>query len=154
MNIKELNSTQNNFTDKNLIRIYTQFGDLLEELRKRKLSANIENLVNDSVEEINSSNISERQLYKFIKQKQTIIINKLEKELKISTKKHYRNFWMLFGFTAFGMPIGVSIGLIVGNIGLLGLGLPIGMAIGFIVGSFLDKKALKDGRQLNIEIKI
>lgn len=60
---------------------------------------------------------------------------------------------MLFGFTAFGLPIGVAFGLSLGNIGLLGLGLPIGMAIGFAIGSLLDKKAFTEGRQLNIEIK-
>lgn len=154
MNISELNNIQNKLTDKNLIKIYTQFGNLLDELRKREFPKHIENLVNDSVEEINSSSITEKQLYKFIKQKQTIILKQIEKEFKIVTKNYHRNLWMLFGFTGFGMPIGVAIGLSIGNIGLLGLGLPIGMALGILVGYLLDKKALKEGRQLAIEIKI
>lgn len=60
---------------------------------------------------------------------------------------------MLFGFTAFGLPIGVAFGLSMGNIGLMGVGLPLGMAIGLAVGYLLDKKALNEGRQLNIEIE-
>jgi hypothetical protein len=55
--------------------------------------------------------------------------------------------------TTFGLPIGVSIGLSLGNIGLLGIGLPIGMVIGLAFGSKLDKKALTENRQLNIELK-
>jgi hypothetical protein len=31
--------------------------------------------------------------------------------------------------------------------------LPIGMGIGFAVGSSLDQKALKEGRQLDFEVK-
>jgi hypothetical protein len=61
--------------------------------------------------------------------------------------------WMLFGMSGIGLPIGVAFGLSIGNIGLLGLGLPIGMAIGLAIGMSLDKKALNEGRQLNIEIK-
>ena len=60
---------------------------------------------------------------------------------------------MLFGFTGFGLPIGVAFGLLMGNIGLMGLGLPIGMAIGLAFGVTMDKKALNEGRQLNIAIK-
>jgi hypothetical protein len=35
----------------------------------------------------------------------------------------------------------------------LGVGLPIGMAIGLAVGTGMDKKALAEGRQIDIEIK-
>jgi hypothetical protein len=40
-----------------------------------------------------------------------------------------------------------------GNIGLLGIGLPIGMGVGVGVGSYLDKKALTEGRQLDVDLK-
>lgn len=153
MNIKELNHRPSNFTDNKSTKIYSQFGELLNELRKRELTLNIENFINDCIDQINSPTLTEAQLTKFIKQKQSSILKQVEKELKIVPKNYYRNLWMLFGFTAFGLPIGAIFGLSVGNIGLLGLGLPIGMAIGLVVGSMLDKKALNEGRQLNIEIK-
>jgi len=153
MNIRELNNRQNSFTNNKLVKIYSQFGELLHELRKRELPKNIEKSVNDCVDQINSSTLNETQLTKFIKQKQTSILKQIEKQLKIVTKNYYRNLWMLFGFTAFGLPIGVVFGLSIGNIGLLAIGLPIGMAIGLVVGYLLDKKALNEGRQLNIEIQ-
>jgi len=37
--------------------------------------------------------------------------------------------------------------------GLLSLGMPIGIAIGLAVGSAMDKKALKEGKQIDLEIK-
>ena len=68
-------------------------------------------------------------------------------------KNYYRNMWLALGMSVFGLPIGVAFGASIGNMGLLGVGLPIGMAIGTLVGSQMDKKALKESRQLNIEIK-
>ncbi|MBQ0152941.1 MAG: hypothetical protein KBS61_08630, partial [Chryseobacterium sp.] len=58
------------------------------------------------------------------------------------------------GMSGIGLPLGVAFGLSVGSIGLLGLGLPFGMAIGAGIGTSMDKKAQKEGRQLQVEIKI
>ena len=153
MNIKELDKKEVISSDIKLSEIYNQFGELLNELKKRELPEKIITFVNDHVDQINSSILTGKQLTKLIKQKQTLILKQIEKELKVVPKNYYRNLWMLFGFTAFGLPIGVVFGLSLGNIGLLGIGLPIGMVIGLAVGSSLDKKALTEGRQLNIEIK-
>ena len=153
MNIIELKIRQDSSTGNKFSRIYSQFGELLSELKKKELFQNIVKLINDSIEEINASALTETQLEKLVKQKQSVILKQTEKELKIVPRNHYRNLWMLFGFTAFGLPIGAIFGLSVGNIGLLAIGLPIGMAIGSVVGSRMDKKALNEGRQLNLEIK-
>ena len=55
--------------------------------------------------------------------------------------------------TAFGLPIGITFGMLMNNMGLLAIGLPIGMGIGIAAGSGMDKKAREEGRQLNIELK-
>ena len=90
---------------------------------------------------------------KIVKQKQSLIIKQVEKEHKIEPKNYYRTIWMILGMSGIGIPIGVAFGLSIGNIGLLGIGLPIGMAIGLAIGASMDKKALNEGRQLDIEIK-
>ena len=153
MTIKELNIRQDFSTDNKLNRIYSQFSELLNELRKKELNENIERSINESINNLNSSTLSGTQLTKLVKQKQTAILKQVEKEQKIVPKNYYRTMWMLVGMSGIGLPIGVAFGLSIGNIGLLGLGLPIGMAIGLVIGMSLDKKALNDGRQLNIEIK-
>ena len=149
----ELKTRQNTHNDSKFAKIYAQYGELLSELRKKELSQNIVILINESVEQINASELTETQLGKLVKQKQTIILKQAEKELKVVPQNHYRNIWMLLGFTALGLPIGIILGLSLGNMGLLSIGLPIGMGIGVLIGLEMDKKALSEGRQLNLEIK-
>lgn len=60
---------------------------------------------------------------------------------------------MVLGMSTFGVPMGIGFGLIMKNMGLLGIGLPIGMGVGMGVGNYLDKKALDQGRQLNVDLK-
>ena len=78
----------------------------------------------------------------------------MEKEHKMVTKNHYRNTWLAQGMAAFGIPLGVAFGTSLGNMAYLGIGLPIGMAIGSAVGKRMDKKALEEGRQLDLELKL
>ena len=53
----------------------------------------------------------------------------------------------------FGLPLGVIFGLIISNNpAYIGGGIPIGMCLGIGIGSNMDKKALKEGRQLNFKI--
>lgn len=139
--------------DDKLSKLYHQFGALLIELRKQKLSPKIITTIDESIEILNSSSLTGDALIKLIKKKLTEILKQVEKEHKIVPKNYYRNLWMLLGISAFGLPIGVAFGLSIGNIGLLGVGLPIGMGIGVVVGTAMDKKALKEERQLDIEIK-
>jgi len=153
MNIVELKVRQNITTDEKLTKLYTQFGALLIELRKKELTESIIKYINQTVEEMNASTLTGKELNKLAKQKQTVLLKQIEKELKIVSKNHYQTLWMLFGFTGFGIPIGVAFGFAMDNMGLLGIGLPIGMGIGVVVGMLLDKKALQEGRQLDIIIK-
>jgi hypothetical protein len=60
---------------------------------------------------------------------------------------------MILGIAVFGIPIGVIFGASLDNMAYLAIGLPIGLVIGIGVGAVMDQKALKEGRQLDIEIK-
>ena len=153
MNMIELKERQNISDNINLSKIYVQLAELLKELKKKQLPHKIIESVNQDIEEINSTSLTDNELRKLVKQKQTRIIKLVEKELKIVPKNYYRNLWLVVGMSAFGLPIGVVFGLSIGNMGLLALGLPIGMAIGIVVGSGMDKKASVEGRQLDVEIK-
>jgi predicted RND superfamily exporter protein len=153
MNIIELKERQNISDDIKLNRIYVQFGELLKELAKKDLPLKIIDSINQDIEEINSTSLTNNELIKLVKLKQTKIIKIVEKELKIVPKNYYRNLWLALGLSVFGLPIGVALGLSIGNMGLLGMGLPIGMVIGIVVGTGMDKKASEEGRQLDVEIK-
>ena len=151
--LTELKERQNIADNVKLNRIYVQFGELLKEVDKKTLPPQTIESINKDIEELNAVAVESNDLTKLVKQKQTKIIKALEKEHKIVPKNYYRNLWLALGMAAFGMPLGVAFGVSMGNMGLIGIGLPIGMAIGIAVGLSLDKKALGENRQLNVEIK-
>lgn len=152
MEFKELNKNPNIGQDKKLMDKYIVFEKLINELKKKDIPSEIVNAVNHHIEEINFFTGSDKDLLKQLKNSQAAILKLIEKELKLVTKNHYRNIWLALGMSAFGMPIGVAIGISSGNMGLLAIGLPIGMAIGIFAGTAMDKKANETGKQLDVVI--
>lgn len=138
--------------DTPLYNMYMQLNQFLVELNKKKIPDSIVNQINKEVEELNNITDSDG-LQKLVKQKQSILVRLLEKELKMVPINYYRNLWIALGMTAFGIPLGVAFGASLGNFALFALGVPVGLAIGLGVGMQLDKKALKEGRQLAVEMK-
>ena len=153
MSIIELKEREGFSENVKLSRIYIQFQELLKELRKKELPNKIIEFINQDIEYINSTSLIGNELRKLVKQKQEKIIKLIEKELKIVPKDYYQNLWLALGMCVFGLPLGVVFGTSLGNMGLLGIGLPIGLAIGIALGSRMDKKALEEGRQLDVKIK-
>jgi hypothetical protein len=154
MDIIELKERDDILENVKLRRIYVQFQELLKELRKKELPHKIFESVNHDIEDLNSISLTGKELKKSFKQKQTKIINLLEKELKIVPKEHYQNLWLSIGMCVFGLPIGTIFGLVIfDNIVFYSIGIPIGMVIGIALGSEMDKKAFKEGRQLDVKIK-
>jgi hypothetical protein len=151
MTITNLHSIPEIENNKNLKENYLQFQQLLVELKKQELTDAIVNSINRDISQINSLKGSGKELNKIIKTKQDEILNLLEKELKIVPKKHYRKLWLVLGMAVIGVPLGVVFGVILENMAFLSIGLPLGMAIGITVGARMDKKALEDGRQIDIE---
>jgi hypothetical protein len=153
MKINELNQKPGIDKDIKLEKTYTQFGKLLIELRKNNLPDGIVVSINKDIEELNSITGPGDELRKIARKKQTRIIKSLEKELKIVPKNYYCNLWLVLGMTVFGIPVGAAFGAVLRNMAFLGIGLPIGLVIGMAVGTGMDKKAFKEGRQLDLEIK-
>lgn len=153
MKIIELNEIQSTSENSKLFSLYTQFQKLLEELRKKELPDTLIEAINLDIEALNATTVPDHEFRKLLKEKQTKIVRVVEKEVKIVPQKYYMTTWLAIGMSAFGIPLGTVLGLSLGNMGLLGIGLPIGMAIGIAVGTNMDKKALQEGRQLDVVIK-
>ena len=153
MRLKSLNKNSDHITDEKLKLIYDQFEKLISELENKDLTDDLVKFINGKIEEINTHANLGKELRKKIKKDQTEIIRRLEKELKIVPKNYYRTTWLAIGMAAFGLPLGAAFGASMGNMAFLGIGLPIGMVIGMAVGTTMDKKALEEGRQLDLEIK-
>ena len=152
MVITQLNPRPEIEQNKRLSKNFTQFERLLNVLGTRELPDAMTVYINNEINLINSTTGSEKALAKQVSTSQSGILKQLEKELKLVTKNHYRNLWLPLGMSTFGLPLGVMFGLFLGNMAFLGIGLPIGMAIGAAVGTSLDKKAVKNGTQLDMEI--
>tara|TARA_B100000809_G_C15090234_1_gene512927 strand:+ start:675 stop:1139 length:465 start_codon:yes stop_codon:yes gene_type:complete len=152
MGIKELNKRPEIIANKKVLKVYTQLDRLLSELKKKELSNEIISAINNEIEHVNAVSDSGNTLRKQVRKSQRDVVKLLEKELKLVVKNHYRNLWLAVGMSAFGMPLGAAFGMSLDNMGLLGVGLPIGMVIGMALGTSMDKKAFKEGRQLDLEL--
>ena len=82
----------------------------------------------------------------------TKLLKKKKKNLKLVPKNYYRNTWMALGIAVFGLPIGILMGVCWDSMVYLSIGLPIGLVIGLGLGAGMDNKALKEGRQLDMDI--
>ena len=149
----ELVDRPNNSENMRLINAYIQFRELLNELNKKELTPEVIQAINQDIQELNEATLSSNDLRRLAAKKQAKIIRQVEKEMKIVPINYYRNVGLVLGLAAIGIPIGIVLGSASGNWGLLGIGSPIGMVIGLLFGTRLDKKALKEGRQLKVEIK-
>ena len=153
MEIKALQIKSKFSQDKKLSDKMLSFQQLINELNKQDFPVEMADSLNSDIEEINQFAGSAKERLNLLRKKQTQMLAKLEKELKLVTINHYRNQWLAVGMSAFGLPIGVALGLSLGNFGLLGIGLPIGMGIGVLVGAAMDKKAKESGKLLDVELK-
>lgn len=132
---------------------YTEFEQLMDELRKRELPADLVSSINQGIAFLNSFPGSNKTLLKQLKATEARILKLIEKELNLVTRNSYRTRWMVIGMSAFGVPIGVAFGASLGNMAFLAIGIPIGMSIGIAIGTSMDKKAFDEGRQIDIEIR-
>ncbi len=152
MKLKELKKRPNIEQNKKLMNRYVYLEKLINELKKKEISSEIVNSVNQDIEEINSFTGSNKDLLKQVRKSQSNILKLIEKELKLAPRNFYRNRWMAIGLAAFGIPFGAAFGASLGNMAFLGIGIPIGMVVGMAIGAGMDKKAFEEGRQLDMEI--
>jgi len=152
MELNEINRRSNTETDKKLNKVYNSFENLLNELKKKEAPKEIIDSLNRNIDEINTFSGNNKELRKHIKKLQYGILKLMEKELKIVPKNMFRNRWMAIGMAVFGVPFGVAFGASLDNMAFIGIGIPLGMTVGMAIGAGMDKKALSEGRQLDIEI--
>lgn len=152
MNIKPIIlSSSADILEPKLTKKFTSLSKLIFAAGKHNLPDTFVTYVNNEIDTISQFPGSTEETAKKLGEVQKDFLNKLEKEHKLVPKNYYRNIWLLVGMAAFGLPIGVVFGLLMDNISLLSIGLPIGLAIGVGLGISLDKKAEKEGRQLDFE---
>ena len=153
MKFKSLNERPDNASIPSLQKAFLQFNTMIEKLNQHNIPVDVISDVNQLIDDLDSSHVDAKKWKTQIVKKQAEILKMLEKEVKLVTKNHYRNTWMILGMSAIGLPIGVAFGASLSNMGFLGIGLPVGMAVGLAIGIQMDKKAESEGRQIDFEVK-
>ena len=139
---------------KKLEKRYAFFEKLTEALNKHTIPDEIGFGINSDIDRMNSMPDSSKEKPRAMRKLTHQIMKKVQKELELVPKNYHRNLWMGIGMAAFGIPMGTAFGVSMENMGFMGIGLPIGLVIGLAVGTELDKKAEKNGKQLDIDYEM
>ena len=150
MEIKKLEKRPSIGQDKKLNDKFVHFEKLINELKKKKIQAKIVSSINQHIAAVNSFAGTNKDFRTQIRKSKNGILKLINKELKLVPKKFYLFRWMSMGISIFGIPLGVVIATSTKIWGLFGVGFPIGVIIGMAIGAGMDKKAFKEGRQLDI----
>ena len=150
MELKSIHPRADIGQNKKAYRSFSQFMGFLEVLKQQDLTEIVIEKLNIEINKINAAAL--KKLNSQMRKSQFKMIQVLEKEQKLVPKNYYRKIWLVLGMSAFGLPLGVVFGFALDNMAFLGIGLPIGMVIGMAVGTQMDKKAEKEGRQINMEM--
>lgn len=153
MKLNSLNNSTSLPQDSKAFKKREQLKRLLEALGERDLPEETLIKVNTEIDNINTlpDTSNEKEQLKVIRKAYNKIVQTVVKDVKLVPKNYYRNMWLALGMSAFGVPFGTILGLGLDNMAYISIGLPFGMAIGVAIGAQMDKKAEKDGLQLNVE---
>lgn len=138
--------------DKKVEKVYLKLKTIILEVDKIEMVPELQHEIQASLDSIESSDKGKNALIKSIRASEQQIIKLVQKHLKLVPKNYYLVLGMSIGMAAFGIPLGVTFGIVLENMGFIGIGLPIGLGVGMAIGASLDKKAESEGRQLPFSI--
>jgi hypothetical protein len=148
MPLAEIKPREHIHTNSKLFAKFNSFKSLIHELNNRDLTPEVSNVVNNQIQLVN--NASDEDLSNALSRAKRRILGVLAKKMNIVAKNHYTGLWLSLGIAIFGLPLGVAMGISLGNMAFMGVGLAMGIPIGLAIGAGLDKKANEEGRQLSI----
>ncbi len=137
---------------KRLIKEYKLLEELIVELQARELPPEVVVDLNIEISRLNEVLDDHRKLYFYINLVKKKLLKSILKDLEIVPKNYYRNLWLALGMSAFGIPLGVAFSSVLDNTAFIAIGLPIGMVVGIALGTHMDKNAMLENRQLDLEI--
>ena len=152
MNISATSELLNNLlseTDKKSEKkIYNCFIRTLSSLKKRDLTENQLQLIQEKLSSLNLMTTTENRK-KFYKQKLSEFKTFLKNEFSFTPEKYYTELGMIYGMifgTGIGLSIGTAINPVLGTSIGLSIGTGVGMALGMVYGARKDADAKRQGR--------
>tara|TARA_R100000935_G_C2831853_1_gene165545 strand:+ start:64 stop:525 length:462 start_codon:yes stop_codon:yes gene_type:complete len=151
----ELEGLKKRDFSKNSKGIYNEYSlleQLVQELQNRELPPEVVVELNDEIVRLNEVLDQHLKLHFYTRLVKNKVLKTLINDLEIVPKNYYRNLWLAIGMSVIGLPLGIILSTILGSISFVALGLPIGLTIGVFIGTEMDKKALENNKQLEIEM--
>ncbi len=151
MKIEHLKRREGTVGNNRLTKAYDKMQNLIDALGNRDLPSDELISINERIQSINAFTGSEKELTKTLKNTYDDILKQIEKNLKLVSKHHFRQLWMVYGMLA-----GVVFSSLSSSFGIIGIGfsggmgISIGMLIGIMIGANLDQQAEKNGAQLEV----
>ncbi|MEQ9188836.1 MAG: hypothetical protein RLP15_13970 [Cryomorphaceae bacterium] len=124
----------------------------IAEIEKHPVPEEISELINQQIDVLNAHHGTQNQVGKAILRCQRKLLDLAVRKLKLTPRNYHRNVWTGLGMAVFGVPLGISFGLSMQNMGLLGIGIPVGLVIGIALGAAMDRKAKERGNQLDVDM--
>ena len=138
-------------SDKKYNRSLSKLSSLIEAINQKNVPQSFSDLSNQKILELDRLTGPVRKHRKALDQTYQDLMTRARKELNLVTKNYYQNLWMALGLSVFGVPMGIGLSFALrGDISLMGAFLAMGLPIGLAIGAGMDKKAAKEGRQLDI----
>ncbi|MFQ3215077.1 MAG: hypothetical protein ACJAT1_000434 [Marivirga sp.] len=139
-------------THKKVKTAYEKLALLIESIALKPIPDEVQPMIQACLTTIEETSDEKKVLIKALRKETDTILKLLQKHLNLVPKNYYMVLWLSLGLAAFGIPIGIAIGMALGNIAFLGIGFPFGVGIGIAVGIAMDKKAAAEGRQLPVDL--
>lgn len=146
MTIENYKNKEELSQNKKYVKASSKMQDLIVALNKKEIPEEIISTINKDIKTLNLFVGTDKQIIKLTKKTTAKILKFVDTKLKLVSKHHYRNVGMIMG-----MLFGPIVTLPFDGFGYSGVGMVFGMAIGIAIGTNLDKKAAKEGKQLDVE---
>ncbi|MGD1845575.1 MAG: hypothetical protein ACFB10_09310 [Salibacteraceae bacterium] len=124
---------------------------LWQELENRELTERVAASLNADIAALNQDHGIDKDRTKALRKHYNAAIQLLVKEMKLTPLNYHRDTWFVIGLAAFGTPLGIIVSFSLNSFAYIGLGFPFGMGLGMLLGMQMDKKAAREGRQLNLQ---
>lgn len=122
---------------------------LTEALKKKDITSENEDVINTAIHHLNHFHGNDHELIGQAKLTYKRIYHYVIQEMKLVPAGYYQALWIGLGMAIFGLPMGVAMGAASGNFAFSGIGPAMGLPIGIAIGAEKDKKAAREGRQLD-----
>lgn len=128
------------------------YNKLLKQLQDKTLKPQTTQFITHQITTIESLNLQQKASSRKINQSKRQLLSYLQKNEGIYAKNHFMTLYMAVGMTAMGLPAGIIFSFLIDNFAFIGLGLPIGLSLGLALGQKKDLQIKAKGKQINYSV--